>query len=244
MVKTLANPARVLLINDDAFELVTMSASLRLHSTNIVGEASNILVAENLFRSLQPEIVLIDLQFSGEEAIGLLQKFRKLDPKLGIVIITSCPDLRLFGLLERNIPRGSKIILKKSVSDLSIITFALSESIEAADDGSDMKWIRIHSSIQEDSFISILSDLTDIQIETLRLVAQGLSNSEIARVRFVSEKSVEQIVARIAQHLSISPDRSRNLRVILAGEYFKWLGAPRHELPAVKSPHEYGINPL
>jgi len=158
----------------------------------------------------------------------VLQKFRKLDPKLGIVIITSCPDLRLFGLLERNIPRGSKIILKRSVSDLSIITFALSESIEAADDGSDMKWISIHSSIHEDSFISILSDLTDIQIETLRLVAQGLSNSEIARVRFVSEKSVEQIVARIAQHLSISPDRSRNLRVILAGEYFKWLGAPRH----------------
>jgi DNA-binding NarL/FixJ family response regulator len=55
-----------------------------------------------------------------------------------------------------------------------------------------------------------------------------MSNSEIARVRFVSEKSVEQIVARIAQHLSITPDRSKNLRVILTGEYFKWLGAPRH----------------
>jgi DNA-binding NarL/FixJ family response regulator len=130
--------------------------------------------------------------------------------------------------LERNIPRGSKIILKRSVSDLSIITFALAESVDAANDGSDMKWISIHAAIHENSFISILNELTDIQIETLRLVSQGLSNSEIARVRFVSEKSVEQIVARIAQHLSISPDRSRNLRVILAGEYFKWLGAPRH----------------
>ena len=130
--------------------------------------------------------------------------------------------------IEKNIPHGSKIILKRSVSDLSIITFALSESMESASDGSDMKWISIHTAIHENSFISILSDLTDIQIETLRLVAQGLSNSEIARVRYVSEKSVEQIVARIAQHLEISPDRSRNLRVILAGEYFKWLGAPRH----------------
>ena len=228
MVKTLANPDRVLLINDDAFELATISASLRLHSTNIVGEASNIFLAENLFRSLQPEIVLIDLQFSGEEAVGLLQRFRTIDPKLGVVIITSCPDLRLFGLLEKNIPRGSKIILKRSVSDLSIITFALSECIKSASDGSNMKWIRVHTSIHENSFISILDEFTDIQIETLRLVAQGLSNSEIARVRYVSEKSVEQIVARIAQHLTISPDRSRNLRVILAGEYFKWLGAPRH----------------
>jgi DNA-binding NarL/FixJ family response regulator len=228
MVKTLANPARVLIINDDAFELATMSASLRLHSTNVVGEAANMLIAENLFRSLQPEIVLIDLQFSGEEAIGLLQRFRNLDPTLGIVIITSCPDLRLFGLLERNIPKGSKIILKRSVSDLSVITFALAESLNSAQDGSAMTWISIHSAIHASSFISILNELTDIQIETLRLVAQGLSNSEIARVRYVSEKSVEQIVARIAQHLSISPDRSRNLRVILAGEYFKWLGAPRH----------------
>ena len=185
-------------------------------------------MAENLFRSLQPDIVLIDLQFSGEEAVALLQRFRRSDQNLGIVIITSCPDLRLFGLLEKNIPKGSKIILKRSVSDLSIVTFALSEAIDSAVDGSAMKWISIHSAIHASSFITILNDLTDIQIETLRLVAQGLSNSEIAKVRFVSEKSVEQIVARIAQHLSISPDRTRNLRVILAGEYFKWLGAPRH----------------
>ena len=228
MVKTQVNPARVLIINDDAFELATMSASLRLHSTNIVGEANNMLIAENLFRSLQHEVVLIDLQFSGEEAVGLLQRFRKMDPKLGIVIITSCPDLRLFGLLERNIPKGSRIILKRSVSDLSIITFALAECLNSAQDGSSMKWISLHSTIHANSFLTILNEFTDIQIETLRLVAQGLSNSEIARVRFVSEKSVEQIVARIAQHLSISPDRSKNLRVILTGEYFKWLGAPRH----------------
>jgi DNA-binding NarL/FixJ family response regulator len=186
------------------------------------------LIAENLFRSLQPEVVMIDLQFSGEEAIGLLQRFRKIDPTLGIVITTSCPDLRLFGLLERNIPKGSRIILKRSVSDLSIITFALAECLGSAQDGSAMKWISLHSTIHANSFLTILSEFTDIQIETLRLVAQGMSNSEIARVRFVSEKSVEQIVARIAQHLSITPDRSKNLRVILTGEYFKWLGAPRH----------------
>jgi DNA-binding NarL/FixJ family response regulator len=227
MPKTLSQAARVLLINDDAFELATMAASLRLHSVNVVGEASNMLDAENLFRSLEPEAVLIDLQFSGEEAVGLLQRLRRQEPELGIVITTSCPDLRLFGLLEKNIPHGTKIILKRSVSDLSIITYALIESIAAAKDGSAMKWINIHTSIPENSFISILSELTDIQIETLRLVALGLSNSEIAKVRFVSEKSVEQIVARIAQHLSITPDRRRNLRVVLAGVYFKWLGAPR-----------------
>jgi DNA-binding NarL/FixJ family response regulator len=228
MLSKAAQTSRVLLINDDSFELATMAASLRLHSINVVGEASNMLIAENLFRSLQPEAVLIDLQFSGEEAIGLLQRLRKVDPALGIVITTSCPDLRLFGLLEKEIPTGSRIILKRSISDLSVITFALSESITKAADRSPMEWINLHKLVSEESFVTILTGLTNIQIETLRLVAQGLSNSEIAKVRFVSEKSVEQIVARIAQHLSIVPDRRRNLRVALAGEYFKWLGAPRH----------------
>ena len=228
MLSKAAQTSRVLLINDDSFELATMAASLRLHSINVVGEASNMLIAENLFRSLQPEAVLIDLQFSGEEAIGLLQRLRKVDPALGIVITTSSPDLRLFGLLEKEIPTGSRIILKRSISDLSVITFALSESITKAAAGSPMEWINLHKLVSEESFVTILTGLTNIQIETLRLVAQGLSNSEIAKVRFVSEKSVEQIVARIAQHLSIVPDRRRNLRVALAGEYFKWLGAPRH----------------
>jgi DNA-binding NarL/FixJ family response regulator len=228
MLSRVAQTSRVLVINDDSFELATLSASLRLHSVNIVGEASNKLIAENLFRSLQPEVVLIDLQFSGEEAIGLLQKMRKIDPKLGIVITTYCPDLRLFGLLEKNIPVGSKVILKRSISDLSVITYALGESVKSATDGTGMKWINFHKLVPEGSFTTILSGLTDIQIETLRLVSQGLSNSEIAKVRYVSEKSVEQIVARIAQHLSIAPDRRRNLRVALAGEYYKWLGAPRH----------------
>jgi DNA-binding NarL/FixJ family response regulator len=220
--------ARVLLVNDDSFELATMAASLRLHSVNVVGEAPNRFLAENLFRSLAPEVVLIDLQFSGEAAIGLLQKMRIANPDLGIVITTSCPDLRIFGLLEKNIPHGSKIVLKRSITDLSVVTGALTQCLESAEDGSKMDWINLHTSIHKDSFISILNNLTDIQIETLRLVAQGVSNSEIAKVRFVSEKSVEQIVARIAHHLSIAPDRRRNLRVALAGEYFKWLGAPRH----------------
>ena len=91
-----------------------------------------------------------------------------------------------------------------------------------------MSWIDSQGSLHENACRSILTDFTDIQIETYRLLAKGLSNSEIAKVRFVSEKSVEQIVARIAQHLQVTPDRAQNLRVVLTGEYFKWIGSPRH----------------
>jgi DNA-binding NarL/FixJ family response regulator len=144
------------------------------------------------------------------------------------VLITACPDLRLLGLVEKQIPQGAQIVLKKSIADLTVVSHSIVRSIAAVDAKEKMAWVDSHGSLHENSFSSILNEFTDIQIETFRLLAKGLSNSEIAKVRVVSEKSVEQIVARIAQHLQVLPDRAQNLRVVLTGEYFKWIGAPRH----------------
>jgi len=219
---------RVLVISDDAFELATLSAALRLHTINVVGEANNLAVAENLFRSLQPEVLVIDIQFDGQEAITLVKKLRKLNPALGIVFTTACPDLRLLGISTKDVPLGSQMILKKSISNLEVIANSIRNSISIAESKNPVAWVDSHGSPHENSFASVLGAMTDTQIETFRLVATGLSNAEIGRVRFVSEKSVEQIVARIAGHFAIAPDRSRNLRVLIAGHYYKWIGAPRH----------------
>ena len=219
---------RVMIASDDAFELATMSAALRLHGVNVVGEASNKLIAENTFRSLHPEVLIIDLMFASGDAVGIIDELRKANPKLGVVLMTACPDLRLLGVSEKTLPHGVQIVLKRSVADLSVLSFAITQSLESSSINSSAQWVRAHASLHENAFLTVLSDFTDIQVATLRLVAQGLSNSEIAKVRFVSEKSVEQIVARIAQHLKVTPDRSKNLRVVITGEYFKWIGAPRH----------------
>ncbi len=219
---------RVLVINDDALELATLSAALRLHTINVIGEAKNLAVAENLFRSLQPEVLVIDIQFDGNEAIALIKKLRKLNPSLGIVLTTACPDLRLLGIAIKDVPTGTQLILKKSISSLEVIAETIRTSVEIAESQKPVLWVDSHGSLHENAFSSVLSAMTDTQIETLRLVATGLSNAEIGRVRFVSEKSVEQIVARIAGHFTIAPDRTRNLRVLIAGQYYKWIGAPRH----------------
>ena len=221
-------PQRVLIVNDDAFELSSLSAALRLHSVNVIGEAQTIPIAQNLFRSLQPDVVIIDIQFSGEEGVSLARSLRKDKADLGLIFMTSCPDLRLLGLKEKDIPNGSKIILKKSIADLLVIKDSIKLSISSLTSKEKMAWVDSHGSLHENAFTSVLTDFTDIQIETLRLLATGLSNAEIGRTRFVSEKSVEQIVARIAQHFNFLPDRTKNLRVLITGEYFKWLGAPRH----------------
>ena len=112
-METVEAPPTVLVASNDAFELATLSASLRLNSVNVVGEANSSAIADNLFRFLTPSVFLVDLQFSGIDALALIVKFRKINPGLGVVLMTACPDLRLMGLTHDQIPVGAQIVLKK-----------------------------------------------------------------------------------------------------------------------------------
>jgi DNA-binding NarL/FixJ family response regulator len=219
---------RVLLVNDDAFELTTLAEALRLRGVNIVGEAHTPAATENLFKTLLPEVVVIDVQFDNHRGISVAQSMRRTNSDLGLVITSACPDLRLIGLREADIPAGAQLVLKRSLSDLNVLCEAIPDSINALAWKEEKQWVNKSASRHEKSFFATLDHLTDVQAETLRLVAMGMSNGEIGRQRYVSEKSVEQIVARIACHLGITPDRSHNLRVLITIEYNKWIGAPRH----------------
>jgi DNA-binding NarL/FixJ family response regulator len=96
------------------------------------------------------------------------------------------------------------------------------------DPESSVTWVNGNASVHEKALEKLISHLTDLQIDTLRLVANGLTNAEIGRIRFVSEKAIEQMVSRIALILDVQPDKTKNLRVQLVGEYLKWIGAPTH----------------
>lgn len=219
---------RVLVVIDDGFELSTLVPALRLHEMDIIGEARSESVALNLLHRLQPDVVLLDMHVAGISAIKIAVNLRKSKPNIGIVILESCSDFRLIGDRNIDIPTGTKIILKKSATDLLVLCAAIADSKVAADESHDVSWINGSVSVHENSLHGLLVQLTDIQVHTLRLVADGLTNAQIGRIRFVSEKSVEQIISRVAQEFNIQPDRNKNLRVQLVNEYFKWLGAPHH----------------
>lgn len=218
---------RVLLVMDDAFELSTMGAALKLHGTNVIGEAQKESSAILLMRSMQPNVLLIDMHFSNEHSIAIATAIRKESPLIGIVMLVACADLRLLGEISADIPYGTKMVIKKSMNSVAALCDVISESRIFAPE-SQVTWVNGSISLHERALENLMSRLTDLQIETLRLVADGLTNAEISRIRFVSEKSVEQVVSRIAMVLNVQPNRSKNLRVQLVGEYFKWIGAPRH----------------
>ena len=218
---------RVLLVMDDAFELSTMAAALKLHGTNVIGEAQKESSAILLMRSMQPNVLLIDMHLSDEHSITIANNIRKETPTIGVVMLVACADLRLLGELTCDIPLGAKVVIKKSMSSVSALCDVISESRIFSSE-SLVTWVNGNVSLPEKALENLMSHLTNVQIETLRLVADGLTNAEISRLRFVSEKSVEQVVSRIAMVLNVQPDRSKNMRVQLVGEYFKWIGAPRH----------------
>jgi len=69
-----------------------------------------------------------------------------------------------------------------------------------------------------------MPELTDVQIETMRLIAQGLSNASIAKHRKISEKSVEQAISRLAAILNFTNSKETNQRVLITNYYHKMTG--------------------
>ena len=214
------NPRRILILDCNRFDLATLADSLRLQGLEIVGEASDAQSALQRARALTPDAAVINFQGCDQPLLEIVDALRLINPLIGIVLLTDSPDLRLYGISEADLPRGCQLIEKSALAELREIKRAIEISLSPI----------AHTAWVANDWDGALNSLTNIQIETLRLLASGLSNSDIGRTRYVSEKSVEQTIARIAQHLHITHERGRNMRVILASEYFKWLGAPRTQI--------------
>jgi DNA-binding NarL/FixJ family response regulator len=70
-----------------------------------------------------------------------------------------------------------------------------------------------------------LGEITESQLDTMRLLSKGLSNSEIAKLRGVTEKSIEQSIARLAKNLNLPKGKAINQRVQISRLYFKLTGS-------------------
>ena len=216
--------AGVLVVEDDAFTLSTLCAALRQHGVVVVGEASSAAQAILLAKELQPSAALIDLDLGkGPTGIDLAHALRETIAHLGIIFLTSYDDPRLLRGNLPPIPEGSEYLVKKNVSEINLVTDAIIAAIASGEKIS--KGLRAVSSALPPEF----KQFSNIQIETLRLVSEGLTNAEIAQTRFISEKSVEQTISRIAKILALPNEAPRNQRVHMARIFFRLTGATPSE---------------
>lgn len=202
----------VLVVEDDDLTRISLSAALSSSGLSEVQSVKTSSAAIDLAKNKLPNVALIDVHLGrGPSGVDVAHNLRKIDPRIGIVFLTSFEDPRLMAE-SRPLPDGSQYLLKKNVQDISDILTAIDMSLEGKN-----RRAPVNKKFKA-------SNLSDVQLETLRLIAQGMSNSEIARRRSVSEKSVEAIISRLILAFDIKKDVSANQRVHLARNYFESLG--------------------
>ncbi|AWR22040.1 MULTISPECIES: response regulator transcription factor [Aurantimicrobium] len=210
-------PTTALVIEDDDLMRVSLVAALASADVDVVASAKTSAEALELAHTLFPQVALVDLHLGrGPTGVDVAHELRKNDPRIGIVFLTSFEDPRLIAE-TKPLPQGSQYLLKKDVGSIDEIAEAITASLEG-------KNRRISTELP-----SNMSQLSDVQLETLRLVAQGLSNTEIARRRQVTEKSIEASITRLLKSLNIPRDEGSNQRVQLARLYFESQGFSSHE---------------
>jgi len=119
---------RVLVIIDDPFELSSVGAALKMHGVDVVAEARKKSTAINLFRSLQPNVLLIDMHKSQEHSVDIADAIRKEAPEIGVVILVPCADMRLIGEDLAQMPAGTLLVLKNSLNSLTALCDVISAS--------------------------------------------------------------------------------------------------------------------
>lgn len=201
----------VLVLEDDSFIRMALVETLTLHHIKVVANtdsAAEAIAAQDKFR---PKVALLDLDLGlGPTGLDVARVMRRVDPGIGIVFLTSFTDPRFVASSDQKLPAGSQYVVKKSVKSHDTILKAISQSL---DTNKVTKW--------GPSATAEFGKLTDGQVITLRLVAEGFTNQEIARKSGITEKSVEQQIGRIAKRLGIERDLDRNVRVSIASAYFR-----------------------
>jgi DNA-binding NarL/FixJ family response regulator len=204
---------RVAVVEDDSLSRLTLVAALVSSGFEVplnVATAAEVL-AHELLSTIR--VFVLDLHLgSGPTGLDLALQLRRRDPSVGLVFLTSFDDPRLLSSSLPAMPGNAQYLVKKDIREIG----QLQAAIVASAQGKKSNWFADRDMPTR--------KFTDVQIETLRLVAAGYSNAEIARQRFVTEKSVEVTIRRVAVALNLKHDATQNQRVHIAKVFFKATG--------------------
>jgi len=211
---------KVLLVDDQPLLRTGFRMILSAESDlQVVGEASNGEIAIELARKLKPDVVLMDIRMPGMDGIQATRALAGpgVEEPVKVLMLTT------FGLDEyvvESLRAGASGFLLKDAppEDLveAIRIVAAGEALLAPSvtrrllDRVASKLPSVH-----EATIPALSELTERELEVLKLVARGLSNAEIAEKLVLSETTVKTHVSRVLAKLDL---RDRVQAVILAYE--------------------------
>jgi NarL family two-component system response regulator LiaR len=203
----MTEPIAVLIVDDHP--LVRQGIRTYLETQRdlvIAGEAASGQEAVDLVTDALPDVVLMDLVMPGMDGVEATRRIRRTSPRTQVVVLTSYhEDAHIFPALKA----GALSYLLKDVGPEE-----LAAAVRAAARGEAVVHPRVAARLVEelrgarDEAPNVFAELSDREMEVLRLIADGRSNAEIAEHLVISERTVKGHVSNILSKLHLA-DRTQ-----------------------------------
>ena len=187
---------RILLVDDDDLIRESLSLTLSLEDDiEIIGEAANGRDALHLCATLQPDIILMDIRMPTLDGIGATQTIKKKHPDIKIMMLTTFADK---AHIQNALSAGANGYLLKTDE-----TAAIAGKLRTLQSG---------SGVIDAEALAQLTRPTNPLMETLsprerdiaRLVAQGMTNKEIAGELYLSEGTIRNNIVVIMEKMNVT----------------------------------------
>jgi NarL family two-component system response regulator LiaR len=197
----------VLIVDDHAVVRQGLQTFLDLlEDIEVVGQATNGIEAIAQTRRVHPNIVLMDLMMPEMDGIEATRQISGQSSDTKVIVLSSfSDDAKVFSAIKA----GASGYLLKDVSSSE-----LAEAIRAVHKGDP----QLHPQIVKKLMYQFVdlgsegqtapSDLSPRETEVLRLIAEGMSNAELAQALFISEKTAKTHVHNILGKLNLA-DRTQ-----------------------------------
>jgi DNA-binding NarL/FixJ family response regulator len=199
-----AESLRVLIVDDHDLFRTGLRNLLEEQGVQIVGEAASGAEAVKIVRELAPDVVVMDLNMPGMGGVDATRHITGVAPLTRVVMLTISEEDS--DVMDAILAGACGYLLKdSSIQDLmaGIRAASLGESLISPNIAAKVLQRVRATSTQPEIANTIRAELSDREIEVLKLIANGKDNAVIAADLHISPKTVKNHISNILMKLQI-----------------------------------------